>query len=219
MDDLSTSEKTTDGTARRTSSALALAWWVIAGLSVGVLAKLADLRGSWFGDAATYPALWVLPIAVAARTSPGRVQTALRSAGFFVPMIVAYYAWAQSVLGYGYTSALIFWLVIAAGAVPLIAALVHWGRGGPDVVAGVTAAGLACLAFRGGAVHRLWLAAEGHIPGASTRPVQAALELLVAAGIVLWLPRTRRGRLWAALALVPMTWGVAHVIAALSLPL
>jgi hypothetical protein len=185
---------------------------------VGVLAKLGDLAGSWWGDAGTYPAVWVIPIALLARTSRSPGQAAVRAAAFFVPMIVAYYAWAQLVLGFGYTPYTVVWLVIAAAVVPLLTAVVRWGRDGSDALAAGAAAFLAALPFSGGALHRMWLATMGSVPSFVTRPVQAALEVAVAIGVVLWLPRTRRARLWAALALVPVTWVALQAVVALPMP-
>ena len=202
----------------RFARAVPVAGWAVTGAAVGVLAKLGDLAGSWWGDAGTYPAVWVIPIAILARTSRGPGQAALRAAVFFVPMTVAYYAWAQVILGFGYTRDLVVWLVLAAAVVPPFAAVVRWGREGCDALAAGTAALLAALSFSGGALHRVWLAATGSLPSDATRPVQAALEVVVAVGVVLWLPRTRRARTWAALALVPVTLSVLQAIWALSIP-
>jgi Family of unknown function (DUF6518) len=210
---------TTDTRTSRQGPALSSVLWAGAGSLVGVLAKVADLYGSWAGDAATYSALWVLPMAIAARTSRGPAQAALNAGGFFVLMTLAYYAWSQVVLGYGHTPFIFFWLAIAVGVVPLVAALAYWGRNASDVFAGVTAAFLAGLALRGGASQQLLLSFDGHVPMASTHPVQAGLELLVALCTLLWLPRTWSARLWGVVAIAPMAWCVGQLVAVLALPL
>lgn len=200
-------------------SAARLAACAAVGVVVGVLAKVADVVGSWWADAATYPAVWVIPVAVLARTSPGPGQAALRAAAFFVPVVAAYYGWAQLVLGFGSTPYTVVWLAIAAVMVPVLTAVVCWAvRRGPDAATAATVALLGALPFTGGAVQRLWFAATGVVPPSVARPLQAVLEVVVAAVVVLWLPPTRRARLWAALALVPAAWIVLRVVAVLPLP-
>lgn len=205
-------------TSPRLAAWLAIMAWALAGVAAGVVAKLADTLGTWWADAGTYPALWVVPLAAAARTSRSPGRAALRSAAFFIPMTAAYYAWAQVVLGFASTRYMIAWIVLATTVVPPAAAVVRWSRDRSDPVAAVAIAALASLAFTGGAVRRVWLAASGAIPSAAAHPVQAALEVAVAAGVVMWLPRTRRARLEAALVLVPLGWYVLGAVSALPLP-
>ena len=191
--------------------------WVLAGAMAGVLAKLADELGSWWADAATYPAVWVVPLALAVRTARGPGQAALHAAAFFIPMTLAYYAWAQFVLGFGYTRYAAVWLVFSIVAVPLLAAGVRWARDGADLLAGVATSLLAALALAGGSVLRVWLWAQGSLPAESARPVQAVLDLAIAAAVAWWVPRTARARGWAVIAVVPITWVVVHLLPQLAI--
>ncbi|WP_152650354.1 DUF6518 family protein [Demequina aestuarii] len=204
-------------TPRRRWPVLVGIGWAFAGAMAGVSAKIADEFGSWWADAATYPAVWVVPIAIAVRAARGPGQAALHASAFFIPMTVAYYAWAQLVLGFGYAREVAVWLVLAIVAVPLLAAGVRWARDRSDLLAGAATSLLAALALAGGSVQRVWLWAQGSLPAESARPVQAVLELAVAAAVVWWVPRSARARIWAVIAAVPIAWVVVRMLPELAI--
>jgi hypothetical protein len=152
---------TASAVARRTATPLPLL--AVLGLLAGIAAKAADESGlAWAADLGSYPALWVLAVALVGRAAPGAPTAALRSALFFAAMSVAYYAWAALVLGFGWNRLLVAWLLLSVTAVPAVAAAVQWAtrRAGP--LAGGVLAGAAGIVLAGGAVLRAtWLAAAG----------------------------------------------------------
>ncbi len=60
----------------------------------------------------SYPAAWVLAVALLGRAAPTVCAAAARSAAFFAAMSVAYYAWAALALGFGWNRLLGAWLLL-----------------------------------------------------------------------------------------------------------
>jgi hypothetical protein len=154
----------------------------------------------------SYPAAWVLAVALLGRAAPTVCAAAARSAAFFAAMSVAYYAWAALALGFGWNRLLGAWLLLSATAVPAVAAAVRWATRCPDLLPGAPLAGTAGIVLAGGAV----------LADATARPVQAVADVAVAAVLVVVLPRDARTRLWAAVLLVPATWLAGRGLAVLA---
>jgi Family of unknown function (DUF6518) len=173
----------------------------LAGLLAGAAAKAADESGLvWAADLGSYPALWVLAVAVLGRAAPSVRAAAARSAVFFAVMSVAYYAWAALVLGFGWNRLLGAWLVLSLTAVPAVAVAVHRATRRDGPLPGALLAGAAGIVLGGGAV----------LGDAVAHPVQAGADVLVAAVLVAVLPRRARTRLWALAFLAPATWLAAR---------
>ena len=183
----------------RTASALAAG----AGLLTGVAAKAGDESGwRWAADLGSYPAAWVLAVALVGWRAPSLRDAALRSGVFFAAMTIAYYGWAAVVLHFGWdVRLLVAWLVLSATAVPATAAAAHLAtrRSGP--LPGALLAVAAGIALGGGALGEAW-----------EHPVQAVADVAVAAVLVLVLPRDGRTRLWAVALTVPCTWVAAQLL-------
>lgn len=167
------------------------------GLVAGALAKAADESGlRWAADLGSYPAAWVLAVAALGGAAPTVRTAAARAAVFFAAMSVAYYVWAALVLGFGWNSLLVAWLLLSATAVPAVAAAVQWAARRPGPVPGALLAGTAGIVLAGGAV----------LGDAGAHPVQAAADVVVAGVLTAVLPRHGRTRLWASALLLPATW-------------
>ncbi|MGY2081863.1 DUF6518 family protein [Modestobacter sp. SYSU DS0657] len=175
------------------------------GLLAGALAKAGDESGwRWAADLGTYPAAWVLAVALIGWLAPSVRTAAVRAGVFFAAMTVAYYAWAALVLDFGWSPRLLIaWLVLSATAVPVTGAVVRWAtrRSGwlPGALLGVPAG----LVLGSGAARQLWLTwvqPDLMLPG---RPVQVAAELVTALVLVAVLPAGHRTRAWAAVLAVP----------------
>lgn len=111
-----------DGRVREVAVLVGIA--LLAMLS-GILAKEADESTlTWAANLGTYPAAWVLALALIGRLAPGLTQAAIRSSVFFVAMCLAYYAWARYVLNFPVDRDFYFWLLMAVTGVPVIAAVV-----------------------------------------------------------------------------------------------
>ncbi len=165
------------------------------GLVAGALAKAADESGlGWAADLGSYPAAWVLAVALLGRAAATVRAAAARSAVSFATMSVAYYAWAALVLGWN--RLLAAWLLLSVTAVPAVGAAGQWAtrRAGP--LPGALLAGAAGTVLAGGAV----------LADAGTHPVQAVADVAVAAVLVAVLPRHGRIRLWALVLLAPTIW-------------
>lgn len=172
-----------------------------AGLVAGVAAKAADESGlAWAADLGSYPAPWVLAVAVLGRAAPSVRAAATRSAVFFAVMSMAYYAWAALVLGFGWNRLLGAWLVLSLTAVPAVAVAVHRATRRDGPLPGALLAGAAGIVLGGGAV----------LGDAASHPVQAGADVLVAAVLVAVLPRRACTRLWAVAFLAPATWLAAR---------
>src|SRR4051794_41789991 len=66
---------------------------VALGLVAGVLAKAADESGwSWARDLGSFPAAWVLTVALLGRFAPSWRAAGIRAAGVFSPLSIAHYA-------------------------------------------------------------------------------------------------------------------------------
>jgi hypothetical protein len=184
------------------------------GLLAGVLAKAADESGrQWAADLGTYPAAWVLAVALIGWSAPSARAASLRSGVFFAAMAVAYYAWAALVLDFGWSSrSLIAWLVLSATAVPVTGAVVSWAsrRSGPlpGGLLGVPAG----LVLGSGAAHEWWRAWVQAGPALPDRPVQVVAELATALVLVGVLPRDPRTGRWAAVLAVPAVLVAAPVL-------
>jgi len=173
------------------------------GLLAGVAAKAADASGApWLADLGSYPAAWVLAVALVARSAPSTRSAATGSAVFFAVMSVGYYGWAVGVLGFGLRPTLVLlaaWVALSVTAVPAFAAVVHeaCARRGP--LAGVLLAGAAALAV---ADRTLWLLVV-RPEGAVLHPVQGVVSAAVALVVAGVLPRHHRTRVVALALLVP----------------
>ncbi|SFP85038.1 hypothetical protein SAMN05660464_4444 [Geodermatophilus dictyosporus] len=178
-------------------SARALTAGALGGALAGAVAKAADESGpTWAADLGSYPAAWVLAVALLGRAAPGTREAALRAGISFAAMSVAYYAWAALVLGFGWNRLLAAWLLLSATAVPAVAVAVHRATRQDGAVPGALLAGAAGIVLAGGAV----------LGNAAGHPVQAVADVLVAGLLVGVLPRRGRTRLWATALLVPATW-------------
>ena len=186
---------------RRVDVSLALA--ALAGLVAGIAAKAGDESGwGWAHDVGSYPAAWVLVVALTGWWAATLRAAAVRAGVFFAAMTVAYYGWAALVLGFGWDlRLLVAWLVLSATAVPATAAAAHWStrRSGP--LPGALLATAAAITLGGGALGE-----------AGDHPVQAVVDVLVAATLVLAFPRDTRTRLWAPLLTAPLTWVAAQLL-------
>ncbi|MCZ2818407.1 DUF6518 family protein [Modestobacter sp. VKM Ac-2984] len=190
---------TTEVRARRRAP-LALA--VLAGVLAGVAAKAGDESGwRWAADLGSYPAAWVLAVALIGWAAPSPSAAALRSGVFFAAMTVAYYAWAALVLDFGWSvRLLVAWLVLSATAVPVTAVAAHVATRGSGWLPGALLATAAGITLGGGA-----------LADAGDHPVQAVVDVVVALMLVVVLARDLRTRLWAAALTLPLT-GVAAVL-------
>ena len=122
-------------TARRP---LALPVLAAAGVLAGVAAKAADeTHWGWAADLGSFPAAWVLTVALLGRFAPSWRAAALRSAVFFAAMSIAYYAWAAEVLDFGWNRQLLGeWLVMSLTAVPATALAAWWASRRAGVLPG-----------------------------------------------------------------------------------
>lgn len=184
------------------------------GLLTGVLAKAGDESGwRWAADLGTYPAAWVLSVALIGWWAPSLQAAAVRAGVFFAAMAVAYYAWAALVLDFGWSAGLLIaWLVLSATAVPATGAAVSWATRRSGVLPGGLLGVPAGLVLGSGAAHEWWRAEVQ--PGLTLpdRPVQVIAELVTAIALVAVLPRDRRTRGWAAVLAVPAILVAAPVL-------
>jgi hypothetical protein len=151
---------------------------------------------------ASYPAAWVLAVALLARSARSTRSAATGSAVFFAVMSVGYYGWAVGVLGFGLRANLVLlaaWVALSLTAVPAFAAVVHEACTRRGLLPGALLAGAASLALADRTLWHLVVPPEG----AALHPVQgvvAAVVALVVAGV---LPRHHRTRVVALALLVP----------------
>ncbi len=184
------------------------------GLLAGVLAKAGDESvRQWAADLGTYPAAWVLAVALIGWWAPTPRAAAVRSGTFFAAMAVAYYAWAALVLDFGWSPRLLIaWLGLSATAVPATGAVVHGAtrRSGPlpGGLLGVPAG----LVLGSGAAQEWWRAWVQAGPALPDRPVQVIAELVTAATLVAVLPQDPRTGRWAAVLAVPAVLVAAPVL-------
>lgn len=196
---------TPEAPARR-RSALPLA--AAAGVLAGIAAKAGDESGwQWAADLGSYPAAWVLVVALIGWRAPSLPAAALRSGVFFAAMTVAYYGWAALVLGFsGQSDLLVIWLLLSATAVPATGAVVHWATRRTGWLPGLLLGAPAGLVLGSGGARQTWLAwQDGALPVLG-RPVQTLAEVVTVLVLVLLLPRDHRTRLWAAACVVPAVW-------------
>ncbi|WP_104524486.1 hypothetical protein [Blastococcus atacamensis] len=165
------------------------------GVLAGAAAKAADESGwQWAADIGSFPAAWVLVVALIGRFAPSLPVAAARAAVLFASMTVAYYAWAALVLGLGWSRLLPVWLVLSATAVAVVAMGARWAMSRHGPPRGAVWALAAGIVLAGGAV-----------PDAGDHPVQAVADVLVTGVLVLVLPRSTAARGWACLFLAPAT--------------
>jgi len=188
---------------RAPSRARALPLAAAAGVVAGIAAKAADESGrQWAADLGSYPAAWVLAVAVIGWAAPALPAAAVRAGVLFTAMTVAYYAWAALVLDFGWdVRLLVAWLVLSATAVPLTAAAVSRATRRAGWLPG------AVLAMAAGTT-----LGAGALADAGDHPVQAAADVVVAVLLVAVLPRHARTRLWAVVLTVPLTWLAAQLL-------
>ena len=193
-------QTTTARAARRGSRTGALAGL---GLLAGVAAKAADASGvAWLADLGSYPAAWVLAVALVARSAPSTGRAAVGSAVFFAVMSVGYYGFAVGVLGFGLRVTLVLlgaWVALSVTAVPAFAAVVRESCVRRGVLPGVLLAGAAALALADRTLWHLVVRPEG-VPLHPVQGVVSAVVALVVAGL---LPRHHRTRVVALALLVP----------------
>jgi hypothetical protein len=182
---------------------------VPAGVLAGAAAKAADESGvAWAADLGTYPAAWVLVVALIGRAAPTAAAAAARAAVFFAAMTTAYYAWAAWVLGFGWSRLLPAWLVLSATAVAATAAACWWATRRVGALPGGVVALAAGVTLAGGEAAALfWTLTGAAGPGFRTvHPVQGWVDVVVAVLLVAVVPRSGRTRLWALVLLAPATW-------------
>jgi hypothetical protein len=180
----------------------------VLGVLAGIAAKAADeTHWDWAADLGSFPAAWVLTVALLGRFAPSWRAAALRSAVFFAAMSIAYYAWAAEVLDCGWNGRLLGeWLVVSLTAVPATALAAWWASRRAGVLPGALLAVLAAIALGGGVVRQQLGIWTGSQPYLMAQPVQAAVDIVVALVLVLVLPQHRRTRLWAVAFTVPAVW-------------
>jgi hypothetical protein len=188
-------------------------WARLAGLAAlgvlaGIAAKAADESGlPWAAALGSFPAVWVLTVALLGRFAPTWIAAALRSATFFAAMSVAYYAWAAEILDFGWNDrVLTAWLVLSATAVPGTAVAVWWASRRAGVLSGALLGGAAAIVLAGGVVEWQYWIWTGVQPWLVSRPVQFVVDVGTALVLLLVLPRHPRTRLWAVVLTVPITW-------------
>ncbi|TFV91639.1 hypothetical protein E4P40_05645 [Blastococcus sp. CT_GayMR20] len=160
------------------------------GLLAGIAAKVGDESGwSWAGDLGSYPAAWVLAVALIGRAAPAWRTAAVRAAVFFAAMTVAYYAYAAWVLGFGWNRLLPVWLLLSATAVACAAVAAWWGTRRPGPLPGA-----------------LMAAAAGIVLAGRGAGIQLVVDVVVAVVLVLLLPRHGSTRVWALVLTLPMAW-------------
>ena len=181
--------------------------YVLVGLLVGVADKWADESqtvlghvGQFLGMLGTAAGVWALTLVLIAllnRDQP--LPGALNAASFFLGLCAGYYAYSQLVLGYSGVGVVLFWLLAACTAVPLLAAALVWAiRDEPrplpvDAVRALLVGAFAAVPIAqaisyGFALH------PGN-PSVVVSDAVAVVQVLLAAVIWLLLARTTRMRL------------------------
>ncbi|WP_222195959.1 DUF6518 family protein [Modestobacter italicus] len=201
-------------TGERRTQAAPLASSAAAGVLAGVAAKAGDESGwRWAADLGSYPAAWVLVVALIGWRAPLPRAAALRSGLFFATMTVAYYGWAALVLGFsGQADLLVIWLLLSATAVPATGVAVHWATRHTGWLPGALLGVPAGLVLGSGGARQTWLAWQDGALSMAGRPVQTLAEVVTVLVLVLLLPRDHRTRLWAAACAVPATWLAPQVL-------
>jgi|1186.fasta_scaffold127806_2 hypothetical protein len=181
---------------------------VALGLVAGVLAKAADESGwSWARDLGSFPAAWVLTVALLGRFAPSWRAAVIRTAVFFAAMSIAYYAWAAEVLDVGWNRPLLgSWLLLSFTAMPVTGLAAWWASRRSGVLPGALFAGPAAIALAGGVVRQQWDIWTGAQPYLMAQPVQAVVDIVVVLVLVVVLPQHLRTRLWSAALAVPFVW-------------
>ncbi|WP_213814832.1 DUF6518 family protein [Glaciihabitans sp. dw_435] len=171
----------------------------VVGFLFGVLAKAADNWGErWASDLGTYPALWILVMAVVGLVASTLTDAALGAVAFFVPMVVAYYGWSVLVLGYDPTLYVFAWGLLAVTLCPALTALAWQAIRRRGVLAGLVLGTMAGAILGEGPIWQFWLLINGGLPADfPMHPVQAIVDVLFATLIIFVIPRTRSARLWA----------------------
>lgn len=176
------------------------------GAALGILAKVADESAhTWAGDLGTYPAAWVLALAVIARLAPTITRAAARATSFFLAMSLAYFVWSWFALSFGVDRYPVLWLGLSFTAVPSLAAVIHWAAVRRGAFPGLLIATVAALAVADGLLWQLWWAwvLREAPDGFPLRPFQALVGVAVALAVIVFLPRYVRTRVWALALVVP----------------
>ena len=195
---------------RQVTARLPWPLWGLPGALAGAAAEFAD--GSpwqWAADLGTFPAAWVLVVALMARPAPSAGVAAARGAVFFTGMTLAYYAWGVWVRGFDLGVQLPVWLVLSVTAVPIFAVTVWWStrrRTAPGALAaGALLAVAGAVVLARGMAGRLWAAGTGGLPdGVAVHPPQVVVDVVVVLVVTGLLPRHRPVRVWALGLLLPM---------------
>jgi hypothetical protein len=172
----------------------------------GVLAKLADLAPGvlgWLGDLGSALGPWVVLVVLVARRASSRSRAAIDAAALLCASLVGYYVTYRAIDGNVDGLVVVFWMLGALTAGPLLAVVVRvagrgdlWGAAAAAVPAGLLL-GEAISASSPDLAER-WLISAFDVVAAvvllvrpaADRRVLAWLPLLVAVGFGLrWLPR------------------------------
>lgn len=181
----------------------AVVLFAAAGIAAGVLSKAADESPGWLGDVTSQLAIWALAIALIGAFAPTLPAAAVRAAAALAGMCLGYYAYASLVLHFPVGRDALIWSVLAVTVTPAIAVLVCLARRADRAWSAVVFAVVAALCVSDDALTRIFLAISDQQSAdflATLRPVRAAVNVVSALAIVLFLPRSRRIR-WIALAL------------------
>ncbi len=188
-------------------------WLVLGGLAAGAAAKIADESGiGWLADLGTYPAVWVLALAVLSRAAPSAAAAAVTAGMFFSSMVLGYYAWARLALSFPWGPEPLYWLAIATVAVPLLATGVWWALRNTGALAGLVLSAVAAIAVGNGAMLRAFRALTGHLPLDLLRPVQVIAEIVISILLIVVFPRDNRTRWWAIAAWLPLLWFTPRIL-------
>ncbi len=202
------SERTT---AIRPGAVIASAF---AGAVSGVAAKAADQsQVDWLNDLGTYPAVWILIIVAVSRWSSTPVRAAGYSVAFFVSMVASYYLYARQVLGFGMAQDELIWSIAAVTVAPLAASFLNRAAQADHPGWSIVPAVMAGIVLASGPLNQYVAHLQQLLPpGTRLHPVQVLFDLIVAAAIVIVIPKTTTHRLLAALFTVPATWLAPHLI-------
>lgn len=194
MTDLSVEEAASS--RRRIGGVLPVAvGYVVAGALVGVLAKLSDGSG-WYNDVGGVTSqfgIWIVLVSLIAVTAGSAVRAAVYSAAAMAAAMIGYYVVQNAQLGYLPTQLFLAWLLVSVTAAPLCAVVVHAARGtGWRAVIGVAAP--VSLVLEEGLSRYI---------GIGQAPLWVVFDIVAAALLLIFLPRTSWVRLRAAALVVP----------------
>lgn len=178
----------------------------LVGLVAGVLAKLTDLAPGvlgWLGDLGSALGPWVVLVVLVARRAGGRRRAAVDAAVLLLSSLVGYYVTYRAIDGNVDGLVVVFWVLGALTAGPLLAVVVRsaargdlWGAAAAAFPAGLLFGEAAAALFRG--LSEGWVVVAFDVVAAvvllarprADRRTLAWLPLAVAVGFgVTWLPR------------------------------